>query len=45
MPITMESGIVTAMCQADIQSGEEVVFYGHPRGGITVSDIAVDPTT
>ena len=43
-PTAMESGVVTAMRQAGIQPGEEVALYGHSQGGITVSNIASDPT-
>ena len=43
-PTVMESAVVTAMRQAGIQSGDEVALYGHSQGGITVSNVAADPS-
>ena len=43
-PTVMESAVVTAMRQAGIQPGEEVALYGHSQGGITVSNVAADPS-
>ena len=43
-PTAMESAVVTAMRQAGIQSGDEVALYGHSQGGITVSNVAADPS-